>query len=245
MSKRVRDDNVLSAFQEKPFIHLIMATRPDGMTSSTIEDTKSASALFATCAALLILDNGKIGDLCKKAMEDLKKMLSKTQAARIDYCTKTKHLQHVLITAHNSNSGCNCAELIKDIVETDDDVHTHQEYHQYTTGLTKKFSERNFVCEGLKAQILKLIPSVHNFGERYAQRILKIKDLSENGFVAYEYWDEDEDSTKISCFCTTHFPDYPAYELSRSLLEYGLSEDALHSIPESITEARELLQSLL
>lgn len=223
-----------------------MASRHEGMTSSTIEDTKSASPLFATCAALLILDNGKIGELCKKAMEDLKKILSKTQATRIDYSTKTKHLKHVLVTAHNSNSGCNCADVIKGIVENgDEDVHTHQEYHQYTTGLVKTFSERNFVCDGLKAQILKLIPSVHNFGERYAERIFKIKDLSDNGFVAYEYWDEDEDDTKISCFCTTHFPDYPAYELSRALLEHGLSEGALHSIPESNSEARELLQSLL
>lgn len=234
-------DEIFRACITEPAIPCIIAHN-DGRTSAYIPDTRAVTPTFATCAAILMLDNGEIGNNVYLACMQLKQTLQKPVSVPPSYDARAKALQNQLLLVHNGTI-CNCAQLILDISACEDDIMTQQEFYEYTVRLRAGINEAEFQCVGLKDRLLDAIPNEPDYGETYQSRIPC--GGIDSGMISYMHWDEDDQKMVTETNYDSDFSEYPAYDLARAILQHGISFDTLASLAEDNKQAREMIKTLL
>lgn len=218
-----------------PAISLIELYK-DGRASVLVRNTKKdVTRLFATCGLVVFLDNGEIGVKTEQAVRELRGNPQSAVQIPLDIATETKFLQSRIRILHpNFGNPCNCLEIIEEILDADNTIiDNYRDLYEYTERLRAAFEEREeFVCnEHLKAQIIGTIPHMTFYGQPYLDRIHAIQLEEGQAFVAYEYFDEDDGTYHIHTLGDTSefVTEFPAYDLARALLQYGLvdARDAL------------------
>lgn len=234
-------ENYQTCCRDYPQIALIQVNS-DGKTTAFVPQESSLKFRVAAC---MLLQNGQVDPVVRKIVTDYKKHLQETEGAQeppTSYSRRMENLRTVL-TSHHADKDCACSQKIGELSESDGVPMTHQEYYQYVQDVRQRFSEATFECDNVAQALFPLLSQVKDYGDSYQ---LRARTLSapEGGFVAYEYFDEDEDDIRIVCEGEATFPRHPGHELCHALLE----NDTLDEVKESLSEdnpARRMLQQIL
>lgn len=223
-----------------PPISLIEVNGSSGFTSAYVD--KGSSPKFRM-GAFILLENGKITPVVRKALTDLS--INGEDTETLSPTQKSDALKHQLTRFHSDHDDCNCSTLIGEIADTDDTIMTHQEYFQYVETLKEllRDAEDSFRCPNVVPSLLNMIPTVPDYGDSYKNRVHSIEDVVD-GFVAYEYFDEDEEQMQIVVRGTSSFPDFPGYELCYALLECSTLAETCESLGDN-NPAKKLLEEIL
>ena len=225
----------------KPKIHLLMVN-DKGKSWCNLDQTKEVSKRFITAALLIVLENGQFGPVCQELLRQLCDYNQLRTPFNVSYEMKAQSLCNNLRKLHEQATECNCQQLIRDLVPMDPLVATQEDYYTLTERLRTDL-DRDFVCEGLCEDLISLIPYEPEYGSEYDRRLREIQPVDDS-LVAYEYFDTDEEEWKISCLCSSNFPDFPAFDVAHAILENDLSMAAADSLAEMQPECSEFIRSL-
>jgi hypothetical protein len=185
--------------------------------------------LFFTCALIIPLENGDIHHFVTRAVKELIGNPQTNVQIPLLIDQEFKFLQSRIRIMHQAGGPCNCSEIIDQLLETDT-IDSYQDLFEYTERLRGSFEEHpDFVCNSnLKTQIIATIPHMKCYGPEYQERIQSIALEEGQAFIAYEYYDEDEGIYRIHTLGDTGdlVEKFPAFDLSRALLQHGVLEAA-------------------
>ena len=225
--------------EKNPPIPLIILEH-NGMQTIMMQDSTKCSQLFVTAAVICKLGYGQITEHVKTMISQLRP----PEPIVINYAIKVAGL-HAVIQGMHTEMDCNCSEIISEIFRLHEDIESHNAYCEFIDEVRQKFTDHeDFVCSlDLRINIIKAIPVVANYGDEYQNRVGQIKEVP-NGFVAYEYWDNEDDILKISIKGYNAFHDFPAYDLCRAILEHGgMTREARESLLEGNHDAQMLFEN--
>ncbi len=234
-------ENYQVCCRDHPQIALIQVN-PDGKTTVHVP---AESSLKFRVAACILLQNGQVDAVIRKLMTDYHKHLQAVQPEEQvtqSYATQVEVLRATL-TAHHKDGDCDCSQKIATLTESDGTIMTHQEYYQYVQDVRHRLREADFQCDNVAQALFPMLSEVKDYGDAYQLRA-RILAAPEGGFVAYEYFDEDEDAIRIVCEGEATFPRHPGHELCHALLENETLDEAMEALSED-NPARRMLTQIL
>lgn len=232
-------ENYETCRRHHPEIALIQVT-PEGRT--TVHVHKTASLKFRV-AACILLQNGQVDSVVRKMVQDYKNALEAQGSSHpLSYTQRVEALRALLKQYHNDQE-CTCSKKIEECTECDGNIMTHQEYYHYVEELRQRLHQTCFECPNVSQALFPLMGSVPDYGDAYQLRARTLT-APEGGFVAYEYFDEDEDAVRIVCEGESVYPRFPGYELVHALLENDTLDEAMEALSED-NPARGMLVEIL
>lgn len=211
---------------------------------------KHASPLFTTCAAILAVDNGQIGQHVSELMRTLQQETNDMELDENHYektCAEIREIHNV----SNCNTREECNFMLNAICGEDTLItESPEEQYRALEMLRSKLDEqRVFHC---RTEALRVIPTLPNYYDKeYEKRIEAIGKIP-NGLVAYEYWSFVDG--KMTIAVKDHYEPgtrggFHAYPLAIAMLKNnGITKEALESLDSddpNATDARACLMKFL